>query len=370
MSRGPRSPRVLERTDGALGDGLSAGLSPVANRGSRRVVVFAAVCVAAIAVSVGYTLFVVANRSTPRVVVGAPPADLAAVTSKPHVVFENTANAAGFGQVAVVPLDALGGPSRLTGLVCDRVDFAAGRGLCLQKKRGSLIVKFQAVIFDAQFTPLHHLSLAGIPSRTRVSPDGHYGAVTTFVRGDSYAADTFSTRTNFIDLQAGHVIGDLEHFTLLRDGKRLQRIDMNFWGVTFASDSGHFFATVGTGGHHYLVEGQIATRQVHVVRDGVECPAISPDNRLVAFKRRVTGGLGPVTWRLYVLDLSTGREWPLAETRNVDDQAQWLDSQHVLYGVPVEGPGAVTDTWVAPADGTGTPTRFLASAWSPAVVNG
>ena len=62
-----------------------------------------------------------------------------------------------------------------------------------------------------------------------------------------------------------------------------------------------------------------------------------------------------------MLDLATMRETPLGEQRSVDDQAEWLDDGHVLYGVD----GAV---WEADADGTGEPQRFIARADSPAAV--
>ena len=42
------------------------------------------------------------------------------------------------------------------------------------------------------------------------SPDGRYGATTTFVNGDSYADAGFSTRTVIIDLGKGDVLFDLE----------------------------------------------------------------------------------------------------------------------------------------------------------------
>ena len=59
----------------------------------------------------------------------------------------------------------------------------------------------------------------------------------------------------------------------------------------------------------------------------------------------------------------------LAETRGVDDQPEWLDNSHVLYGLPrsVEG-SASSDIWAVPADGSGTPQLFIPDAWSPTVV--
>jgi hypothetical protein len=68
-----------------------------------------------------------------------------------------------------------------------------------------------------------------------------------------------------------------------------------------------------------------------------------------------------------VLDLETRARHPLAETRNVDDQVQWLDDDDVLYSLPGAKP-ALMDTWVVPADGSGTPRLFLPSSYSAAVV--
>ena len=55
------------------------------------------------------------------------------------------------------------------------------------------------------------------------------------------------------------------------------------------------------------------------------------------------------------------QETPLAETRNVDDQAEWLDDGRVLYGLD-------DSIWVVAADGSGEPRLLLSSADSPAVV--
>jgi uncharacterized repeat protein (TIGR01451 family) len=55
-------------------------------------------------------------------------------------------------------------------------------------------------------------------------------------------------------------------------------------------------------------------------------------------------------------------ETPLAESRSIDDQIEWLDDQRVLYG-DEEG-----DLWALPADGSGAPRKFMSKASSPAVV--
>ena len=63
-----------------------------------------------------------------------------------------------------------------------------------------------------------------------------------------------------------------------------------------------------------------------------------------------------------MLDLATLEDHPLAETRNVDDQAEWLDDATVMYAIPPPSSGTPTkDTWTVPADGSETrPSQYLA----------
>ena len=114
------------------------------------------------------------------------------------------------------------------------------------------------------------------------------------------------------------------------------------------------------------MRGDLGLRKLTVLHENVECPSLSPDNRLIAYKRRV--GPKPDAWRLYVLDLATMTERPIAgETRFIDDQAEWLDNAQVLYAVPRPGT-ATSDAWVVPVDGAGPARVFLAEAESPIVV--
>ncbi len=256
-----------------------------------------------------------------------------------------------------------------TPLSCDRVAYDANRGLCLITHQGA-ITTYEAVIFDQHFDRLFSIGLVGLPSRARVSHDGRYGATTTFVYGDSYAGTSYSTRTQLYDLHSGKVLGDLEQFTTTKDGKPIDSVDRNLWGVTFdPSDSNRFYATESTGGNYYLVRGDIARRQMVVLRSGVECPSLSPDGTRIAFKSRHIGPLGRVEWQLSVLDLSTLADHPLAETRSVDDQAEWLDNSTVLYALPRSTSGTpADDTWEVPADGSGAPRLFVPGAYSTIVV--
>jgi dipeptidyl aminopeptidase/acylaminoacyl peptidase len=262
-----------------------------------------------------------------------------------------------FGRVAVAPL-APGGARTLLPLRCERVYFAAGSGLCLARG-GGFASSYRARVFGADLRVRGEVAVDGIPSRARVSPDGRYGSATLFVTGHSYA-DTggFSTTTTLIDLRTGRKIAQLEDFTATRDGRTITARDINYWGVTFAHDSDRFYATLATGGKIYLVEGSVRARIVRTIHEGVECPSLSPDGTRIAYKKRV--GAGGKRWRLYVLDLRTMRETPLAERRSVDDQAEWLDDRSVLYGLD-------ESIWTVPADGSGRPVTYAPRADSPAV---
>jgi Tol biopolymer transport system component len=160
---------------------------------------------------------------------------------------------------------------------------------------------------------------------------------------------------------------DVEQFAAFQNGKRLQSPDHNFWGVTFdPANSNHFFATLGTQGHTYLVSGDLAAKKVDVLRDGVECPSVSPDGTRIAFKQRTSaGGADLPSWQPAVLDVSTLKDHALPEARSVDDQIEWLDNSTVAYAVDT-GVGAPS-TYKIAADGTGAPELLVADADSPSV---
>jgi hypothetical protein len=190
------------------------------------------------------------------------------------------------------------------------------------------------------------------------------GATTVFVTGHGYAAGGFSTVTQILDMTTGDVIGNLEQFSAWRGDVRVTSADVNLWGVTFARSSNTFYATLAAAGRASLVRGDLALRKLTVLRDNVECPSLSPDNTLIAFKKRVAAG---AAWRLHVLDLATMTDRPLeAESRYIDDQVEWLDDMHVLYAIRRPS-STVSDVWVASIDG-GVPRVFLQAADTPVVV--
>ncbi|MCX5151175.1 hypothetical protein OHB36_31220 [Streptomyces sp. NBC_00320] len=280
-----------------------------------------------------------------------------------RIVFRNMAWGPHRDELATVPAGAPQGPRTASGVSCLRFYAAAGTGICLQADKGGVQESYRAVVLDAHLKEVSAHPLAGIPTRARVSPGGHLVAWTVFVGGDSYAGTNFSTRTSLLDLRTGKLDASLEDFAIRKDGKAYRNTDVNFWGVTFAADERTFYATLATGGQTYLVRGDLAERTVTTLRENLECPSLSPDGTRLVFKKRVPGLSADAPWRLYVLDLASMQETPLAEERSVDDQVVWTDDRTVVYSLPGDF-GA--DLYAVPADGSGTPAPLMTSALAPA----
>ncbi|MGE7387235.1 TolB family protein [Streptomyces sp. NPDC004126] len=280
-----------------------------------------------------------------------------------RMVFRNMAWGPHRDELATAPADAPGGPRTASGVSCLRFHAAAGTGICLRADKGGVQESYRAVVLDAALKEVSAHPLAGIPTRARVSPGGHLAAWTVFVGGDSYAGTDFSTRTSLLDLRTGKLDASLEDFTVLKDGKEYRNADVNFWGVTFTADEKAFYATLATGGKTYLVRGDLAARTATTLRENLECPSLSPDGTRLVFKKRVPGLPAEAPWRLYVLDLASMRETPLAEERSVDDQVVWRDDRTLVYSLPGDF-GA--DLYTLPADGSGAPVRLADSALAPA----
>ena len=48
---------------------------------------------------------------------------------------------------------------------------------------------------------------------------------------------------------------------------------------------------------------------------------------------------------------------------------EWLDDDHIVYGLAREGDdAATTDVYVVPVDGSGAAEVLVPQAWSPAVI--
>jgi len=324
---------------------------------------FLAACAIALFVIVGYVALTT-SRSTIDAGDRATAAVhmLSAVPDGPVMLFRNASPGPLYGRIAVVPLSEPDTPRQIAPISCERVHYAAGSGVCMISDESRLPIRYSAYIFDRSFARRQDLALTGPPIRARVAPGGRRAALTVFERGHSYADESFSTKTIIVDIGGGQRPADLEDFTVERNGTPFKAVDFNFWGVTFARDGDSFFATLKTGGQRYLVKGSVGLRTMTVVRSGVECPSLSPDESLIVFKKPLEHEVG---WRLHVLDLATGVERPLNQVRrSVDDQVDWFDDHEVVYH---DSASEGTGIWVLPVDGTSPPRLLLPQAYSPAV---
>ncbi|MFK0005889.1 TolB family protein [Paenarthrobacter sp. NPDC090520] len=285
--------------------------------------------------------------------------------SVPFVLFRNTAAGQGYGNAATVPLSAPGGTRAVSEQACDRVYGTSSEVVCLKANRG-LVTAFEADVLNRDWQQQRSWPLTGIPSRTRISPDGSLIATTVFVTGHSYATAGFSTATEIT--QDSGSLGNLEDFALMVNGERLLATDRNLWGVTFVpGQSDTFYATAASSGRIWLVKGSLSARTLTAVHDNVECPSISPDGTRIAYKKN---DAGPLTahWRVAILDLASGKETVLSEKRSVDDQIEWLDNNTVLYGLADETTEGDSNIWQLGTDPAAQPGLFIAHAWSPSVV--
>ncbi|MDJ0343370.1 hypothetical protein QMK19_19590 [Streptomyces sp. H10-C2] len=320
---------------------------------------------------VGYSVHAAKREATPAFH-GAP-----LDTARPgQLLFRSTAPGGGYGNIAATAADATpatatpvtaagttaaGAVRTISGLGCERFYSASGTGVCLITRTGA-VPRTYALIVDRQLREIRRVRLSGIPNRARVSPSGRMVSWTVFLQGDSYNKGGFSTWTGILDTRTGYAVLNIEDIPLFIDGHRYRASDVNFWGVTFAADDNRFYATVTTKGKTYLVQGDYGKWEAHTLRENAECPSLSPDGTRVVFKKRVSSDAAK-PWRLYVLDLATMRETPLAEPESIDDQAVWFDANTVMYA-RARGKGG-SDVWAVPSDGTGQPRKLIADASSP-----
>jgi hypothetical protein len=338
-----------------------------------RVLAFAAVALACIGAAGAYAWWAAKQRAQVAATITRTERPLSALPgagSAPYLLLRVTGPGASHGRMAMEALGATDGARAVSTLNCDRVHAAASRGICLEAKRG-VITTYHAHLFDSSLRTTASFDLAGAPSRARMSADGTLAATTVFVSGHAYSAPGFSTRTSIIDVPTGRLLAaDLEAFAIIKDGQPFKAADFNFWGVTFTPDSKGFYATLQTSGQQWLVQGDIAQQRMTVIVPNVECPSLSPDGQRIAFKRRITPPpQGRLVWQLVVRELASGQETVLArETRNVDDQVEWIDDREIAYSLPDDTAPAATNSWALAIDGQSAPRLLAPLAYSPAVV--
>ena len=331
----------------------------------RRVVALVVVVVLAMLAAIGYVLHA-AGRDHPvttsagSVAVGSVPG--------PRIEFRYSDLGTTYGLIG--GMSTTSGERRVLsdGLQCDRVYASATRTLCLVARRG-VVTTYEARLLDRELRPMATVALPGTPSRARLSADSRLAATTVFVSGHSYIDSGFSTSTLIFSAESGQVLAYLEDLRVVKDGRGYRSPDINFWGVTFDGTDGAFYATLATKGRTYLVHGDLTKRVITVLRENAECPSLSPDRRRIVYKKKVSGAGASTVWRLTLLDLGSGQETPLPETRSVDDQAEWQGNDTVLYGVPRSGAGnaAQSDIWASPIIG-GPPRLIISGASSPTVL--
>lgn len=338
-------------------------------RPSARVVAMVAIT-AVVITGVGFYVWDAARRQS-EAESSAPSiasTDLGSVTDGPYVLFRNTLPGEQYGLVAAVPLDDTGGTRAFTDVACDRLYRAGGWTSCLRTVRG-VATTFEASLYDDQWDEVATWPLPGIPSRTRVSPDGSLVATTAFVSGHSYAQVGFSTETK-IHTTAGEDLGNLESWTFLVDGQVFGAADRNFWGVSFVDDE-TFYVTVASQSADttWIATGSVADRTITALRSGGECPSVSPDASRVAYKKVQRVEDAQKVWAYAVLDLDSDAETLYPVTEGCDDQIEWLDDSTILYGLPRPDQPGTTDVWALDIDTPGAePRLFLEGAWSPSIV--
>ena len=152
----------------------------------------------------------------------APPIDKTAeatVAGQPRIVFRHTAIGPYYGLVSTVALADPDGPRAVTDLSCDRIDAVATGGVLPAVRRRGGDALPVAGPGHRPATWWTRTRSPGMPSRTRLSPDGSKVGSTVFVAGHSYMQVGFSTATVVREV-GGSSWGNLEKFQLVSTARR------------------------------------------------------------------------------------------------------------------------------------------------------
>jgi hypothetical protein len=170
-------------------------------------------------------------------------------------------------------------------------------------------------------------------NRARISSDGKQQAWTYFIRGHNYmdaGSAQFSTLTQ-IHSPPSSTLQDVEKWPLTHKGAVVKAIDLNYWGVSFhPKNPQQFLVTAFFKGKAHLALGDLRSKTMRTIYEGVECPSYSPNGDTIAFKKR----LSSTRWAPAILHLSTLKATVFNHIKeSVDDQIDWLDAHTLLYEV-------------------------------------
>lgn len=332
-----------------------------------RVLAFVAVVVA---IAVAATSYVLVERREVSAERAAEPeaeqAPIAEVTDGPRIVFRHTGTDNEYGVVAVVPLDDPAGPRAFTGVSCDRVAARPDGASCLLTDPG-IAATYEGVELDADWQEVATHDLPGLPSRTRLSPDGTLVATTVFVAGHSYMSTGFSTATEVHEFGEGERWGNLEKFQLVVDGREVNPLDRNVWGSpssTTRRSTPRSRPVVVRGWSRATSRGARSPRcrPTPSARRCLPTGAASP-SRSTSTPDAASCGRSPSR------TLTTGDRTLLQSgPRGLDDQVEWLDDDTLIYGLPRADEPGVTDTWAVDTTAEATPRLLIEQAWSATVV--
>ena len=130
----------------------------------------------------------------------------------PHLVFQNVLRDEDYAEVSIARLVSSADRRVSTGLVCERVHFAGGQGICLAGEHGAASSYF-AIPFGADFATRDPIALAGSPNLARVSADGRYGAASVITTQASEVTDAVN----------GAVLIDMTSGTIIAESRRISR---------------------------------------------------------------------------------------------------------------------------------------------------
>lgn len=269
----------------------------------------------------------------------------------------------GYGRLMIRHAD---GSRTLLDRRCQRVDVVGRTGLCLTDV-GALEDSYLAEVFDASTADLPTLASQPnpLPSRARISPDAGWASTTSFLDGEGYSdIAEVTTHVQMINLLDGPRFRRLETWDIVSDDDWYVDPGRTFWGATFAPDN-RFWITIGVDDRTELLLGDPATSTLSPTGIEGSCPTVSPDGSTLIVKRaRPDGSLG-----LIALNLESGAETELGESRNVEDQVAWLDDDTILYALHVGDPEVEQpkfDVWSLDVTPDAEPVLFMEGAASPA----